>query len=179
LPGDSVVNKTEFTSLSSWADSIQANVELGTIIWISIFGVRIRKAQIRDLNFRAGKSVHRVSFVIRSAVCSFGVEWPVTYTFVLIEVKSRGAGVFFCYTINTSIEDVADGWFGMGVKSVETWTKIICALRLLELKTVLAINIEIMVARFPFPAMGVKYKTIGTYTYFCYIIETVIVFITK
>jgi len=180
LFGESVVNKTEFTSLSSWADSVQADVELGTVIWVSVFWVRIRKTQwISSLGFWAGETIYRVGLVVSSTICSFRVEWPVTYTFVLIEVKSGGAGVFFSYTINTSIEYVADGWLGMGVKSIQTWAKIICALRLLELKTVFAINIEIMVTRFPLPAQWVKDKTIGAYTYFCYTIETVIVFITK
>ena len=65
LFGDSVVNETEFASLSSWADSVQANVKLGTVICVRIFWMRIRKTQwISALNFRTGESVNRVSFVI-------------------------------------------------------------------------------------------------------------------
>jgi hypothetical protein len=113
------------------------------------------------------------------AICSFRVKWPVTDTFVLIKVKSWGACVFFCYTINTSIEDIADGWLRVSIKSIETWTKIIRTLRLLELETIFAVNIEVMIARFPFPAQWVKDKTIGTDTYLCYTIEAIVIFITK
>ena len=67
----------------------------------------------------------------RFAVSSFRIERPVTYTFVLIKIESRGASVFFSYTINAGIKDVADGWLGVSIKSVETWAKIICSLRLL------------------------------------------------
>ena len=67
----------------------------------------------------------------RFAVCSFRIEGPVTYSLVFIKIKSGGASVFFSYTINTGIKDVADGWLGVSIKSVETWAKIICSLRLL------------------------------------------------
>ena len=52
------------------------------------------------------------------ARCSFGISWPVTYTLVFIEIKSRGAGVFFSYTIDASIEHVANTWFRMSIESV-------------------------------------------------------------
>jgi len=180
LSGDGVVDKTKFTTLSSWADSVQADVELGTIICISILWMRVRDSQwIRSLNFWAGESVDTVLFVISFAVCSFGIEGPVTYSFVLIKVESRGASIFFSYTINTGIKDVADGWLGVSIKSVETWAKIICSLRLLELKTVFTVYVEVVVTRFPLSAQWVKNKTIWTDSYFGNAIETVIVSITK
>jgi len=153
LSGDGVVDETEFTTLSSWADSVQADVELGTIIWISILWMRVRDSQwIRSLNFWAGESVDSVLFVISFAVCSFGIKRPVTYSFVLIKIESRGASVFFSYTINTGIKDVADGWLGVSIKSIETWAKIICSLRLLELETIFAVYVEVVVTRFTFSA---------------------------
>jgi len=175
-----VVNETEFTTLSSWADSVQADVELGTIIWISIFWVRVRDSQwVGSLNFWASESIDGILFVIRIAVCSFGIERPVTYSFVLIKVKSRGASVFFSYTINTGIKDVADGWLGVSIKSVETWAKIICSLRLLELETVFTVYVEIMVTRFTLSAQWVKNKTIWADSFFGDAIKTVIISITK
>jgi hypothetical protein len=90
--------------------------------------------------------------MIGLAVCPFRVNWPVTYTLVLIKVKSRGASVFFGYTIHTSIEHVANAWLRMSIKSVQTWAKIICAPRFLKLKTILAIDVEIMVTGFSLPA---------------------------
>ena len=65
------------------------------------------------------------------AICSFRVNWPVTDTLVLIKIKSRGASVFFGYTIYTRIEDVANTWFRMSIEAVQTWAKIICAPRFL------------------------------------------------
>jgi len=180
LCGDGVVNEAEFTTLSSWADTVQTDVELGTIIWISIFWVRVRDSQwVRSLNFWASESIDSILFVIRVAVCSFGIERPVTYSFVLIKVESRGASVFFSYTINTGIKDVADGWLGVSIKSVETWAKIICSLRLLELETVFTVYVEIMVTRFSLSAQWVKDKTIWTYSFFGNAIKTVIISITK
>ena len=65
LCGDGVVNETEFTTLSSWADTVQTDVELGTIIWISIFWVRVRDSQwVGSLNFWASESIDGILFVI-------------------------------------------------------------------------------------------------------------------
>jgi len=175
-----VVNETEFTTLSSWADSVQADVELGTIIWISIFWVRVRDSQwVRSLNFWASESIDGILFVISFAVCSFRIEGPVTYSLVFIKIESGGASVFFSYTINTGIKDVADGWLGVSIKSVETWAKIICSLRLLELETVFTVYVEIMVTRFTLSAQWVKNKTIWADSFFGDAIKTVIISITK
>merc|ERR1711993_227981 len=137
--------------------------------------MRIRDSQIRCLNFWTGESIDGVWFVIGVAVCSFGIEWPVTYSFVLIKIKSRGASIFFGNTIDASIEYIADGWFGVSIKAIETWAKIICSLRLLELKTVFTVYVEVVVTRFSLSAQWVENKTIWTDSYFGNAIETVIV----
>merc|ERR1719273_1265037 len=41
---NSVVDKTKFTPLSSWADTIQTDVKFSTIFWVRIFWMRIGKA---------------------------------------------------------------------------------------------------------------------------------------
>ena len=65
------------------------------------------------------------------AVCPFRVNWPVTYTLVLIKIKSRRASIFLGYPIDAGIKNIADSWFRMCIKSVQTGTKIVCSLWLL------------------------------------------------
>jgi hypothetical protein len=90
--------------------------------------------------------------VIRSAIGSLRIKGPVTYTLVLIKIKSRRASIFLGYTIDASVKDIADSWFGMCIKSVQTGTKIVCSLWFLKLETILTVDVEVMIARLPFPA---------------------------
>ena len=74
------------------------------------------------------------------AIGSLRIKGPVTYTLVFIKIKSRRASIFLGYTIDASIKDIADSWFRMRIKSVQTGTKIICSLWLLCKKITQVLN---------------------------------------
>ena len=49
-----VVHQAQFAALFAWGNSVQANVEFGTVRGISVFRMRIRKAKDVTLGFEFG-----------------------------------------------------------------------------------------------------------------------------
>jgi len=148
-----IVDKTKFASLLSWGDSVQTNEELGAVVGIGVLGVRIELSKL--ISGSVGGTLEPVSSLqsigLSLALLPVRDLWPVADAAVLIKPETGGAGVLLCLSINTGVEDVADGGVGVGVETIEAGTQVTGALGLLELQSVATVDIEVMITGLSLP----------------------------
>merc|ERR1719192_671282 len=133
LLGDLVVNKSELATLLSGRDSVQADVELGTVVRVRVLGVGIELTELISWSL-LGTSKPVVGLVsVSLAVLPVGDLGPVADAAVLVEQLARGASVLLGGSVHASVEDVAHAGVGVRVEAVQTGAQIARALGRLEL----------------------------------------------
>lgn len=176
---DGVVDEAKLTTLNPWGDSVQANVELGAILCVGVLGMGIGQAEAIFSGFHFGALESTLSNLgLAFTFLSLGICGPVANTLVFVEPQTGRASVFFGNTVNAGVKNIAHGRIWMGVEAVQTWAEVIQTPGRLKLKTITAVDVEVVIARFPLAAERVEDETIGTQSLFWYTIKTVVIFIT-
>merc|ERR1719186_287400 len=118
LLGEFVVDESELAALLTGRDSVQADVELGTVVRVRVLGMGVELAKlISGSLLGAGEPV--VGLVcISLALLPVGHLGPVTDPAVLIEPESGAAGVFLSGPVHAGVEDVAHAGVGVRVEPV-------------------------------------------------------------
>jgi len=132
LLGELVVDESKLAALLTGRDSVQADVELGTVVRVGVLGVGVELTKlIGGSLLGAGETV--VCLVgIGLAVLPVGHLRPVAHTAVLVEPEARAAGVLLGGAVNARIEDVAHAGVRVRVESVQTGAQVAGTLRGLE-----------------------------------------------
>lgn len=177
LVGELVEDEAELAALLAGRDTIQTNVELGAIVSVGILRMGVELAELVSGGlFRADEPIG-CHVGVSLALCPVGDLWPVAHAAVLVKPEAGGTGVLLGSAIHTSIEDVADAGVRVGVEAVETRTQVAGALRGLELQPVATVHVEVMIARLPLPAEGIKHQAVRAETILWYVIKAVVVFV--
>merc|ERR1719323_1342511 len=177
LLGDLVVDKSELATLLSGRDSVQADVELGTVVRVRVLGVWVELTELISRSL-LGTSEPVVGLVsVSLAVLPVGDLGPVADAAVLVEPESGGTSVLLGGSVDASVEDVAHAGVRVRVEAVQTGAQVARALGRLKLQPVAAVNVEVMIARLPLSAEGVEDKTIRAEPFLWDVVETIIVFV--
>merc|ERR1719278_187255 len=132
LLGELVVDKPELAALLAGGDSVQADVELGTVVGVGVLrmGVELTKL-IGGSLLGAGEPV--VGLVgIGLALLPVGHLGPVAHTAVLVKPEAGAAGVLLRGAVHARIEDVAHAGVRVRVESVQTGAQVAGTLVRLE-----------------------------------------------
>jgi hypothetical protein len=97
------------------------------------------------------------------AVCVLG---PDTCSGVFVEVKSNGALVLDVFTVNASVEDLAQSGIGMGEESILSWAEVVLSLWCLQFGTISAVYVEGLIALVELSEGWVEHETIWAETFF-------------
>merc|ERR1719234_1839519 len=177
LLGELVVDETELTALLTGRDSVQADIELRAVVRVGVLGMGVELAKLISRGLlRAGEPV--VCLVgISLALLPVGHLGPVANSAVLVEPESGAAGVLLCCAVHASVEDVAHTGVRVRVEPVQTRAQVAGTLGGLELKPVATVDVEVVIARLPLSAEGVKDKTVWAQPVLWDVVETVVVFV--
>merc|ERR1719500_2501179 len=124
LLGELVVDEAELAALLTGRDSVQADVELGTVVGVRVLGVRVELSKlISGSLLGAGEAV--VGLVcISLALLPVGHLGPVADSAVLVEPQSGAAGVLLRGPVHAGVEDVAHAGVGVRVEPVQTGAQV-------------------------------------------------------
>jgi len=100
--------------------------------------------------------VYKFAILTGRTTRSLCLSRPVADTAEFVKPKSGWAGVFLGGALHTSVENVAYVGIGVSVEPIQPRTKIIGTLGGLKLKTVTAIDIEIVITWFSLVAKWIK-----------------------
>jgi len=128
LLGDLVVDKSKLATLLSGRDSVQADVELGTVVRVRVLGVGVELTELISRSL-LGTSEPVVGLVsVSLAVLPVGDLGPVADAAVLVEPESGGASVLLGGSVHASVEDVAHAGVRVRVEAVQTGAQVARAL---------------------------------------------------
>jgi len=132
LLGELVVDESELATLLSGRDSVQADVELGTVVGVRVLGMGVELTKLIGGSLLwAGEPVARL-VGIGLALTPIGHLGPVADTAVLVEPEAGAAGVLLRGAVHARVEDVAHAGVGVGVESVQTGAQVAGTLGRLE-----------------------------------------------
>jgi len=156
LLGSLVVNKTQLTALLSGGDTVQTDEELGAVVGISVLGMRVKLTKL--INGSLLGALETTLGLVRLSLALFPVSdlGPVANTGELVEPEAGRAGVLLGEAVNAGVEDVAHRGVGVSVETIQPGAQVVGSLGGLELEPVTAVNIEIMITRFPLPGERIK-----------------------
>merc|ERR1719201_1507270 len=124
LLGELVVDEAELAALLTGRDSVQADVELGTVVGIGVLGVGVELTKlIGGSLLGAGEPVGRL-VSIGLAILPVGHLRPVAHAAVLVEPQAGAAGVLLCGPVHAHVEDVAHAGVGVRVEAVQTGAQV-------------------------------------------------------
>merc|ERR1719293_644131 len=128
-----VGNKKFPQTLLSGRDSVQADVELSTVVRVRVLGVGVKLTKLISWSL-LGTSEPVVGLVsVSLAVLPVGDLGPVADTAVLVEPESGGASVLLGGSVHASVEDVAHAGVRVRVEAVQTGAQVARTLGRLEL----------------------------------------------
>merc|ERR1740116_25005 len=160
LLGELVVDESELAALLTGRDSVQADVELGTVVRVGVLGVGVELTKlIGGSLLGAGEPIAGL-VSIGLALLPVGHLGPVADTAVLVEPEAGAAGVLLRGAVHARVEDVAHAGVGVRVESVQTGAQVAGTLGGLKFEPVTTVNVEVMIASLPLSAEGVKDKAI-------------------
>jgi len=178
LLGQLVVDQPELAALLPRGDAVEADVELGAVVGVGVLGVGVKLAELVRGGLLGTSEAAGGLVGIGLALGPVGDLRPVADSAVLVEPEAGGAGVLLGVPVHAGVEDVADAGVGVGVEAVETGTQVARSLGGLELEPIATVHVEVVVARLPLAAEGVKYETVGAESVLGLVVEAVVVFVT-
>jgi len=136
--GNGVKDQAQLATLGPWCDTVHADVKLGTVI-------RVGKLWVRVVELCCALDVG-ANVVNPLAPCPACLVRPVADSFQIVKHGVNGADVLLSLAILAFVENVAHRFVGMGVDPVQSWAQVCGSLGGLQIETVAAVDLEVVVA---------------------------------
>lgn len=138
--GNGVKDQAQLATLGPWCDTVHADVEFSAVLRVGKLWMRVAELCCALPGFLGADVVKPL------ASCPACLVLPVANSFQIVKDGSNGADVLLRLTILAFVENVAHRFVGMGVDPVQSWAQICCSLGGLQIKTVAAVDLKVVVA---------------------------------